>query len=247
MKSKFTIAAFFLAVYVFFLVAMLPANWLLAKIQLPEDVLLVDVQGSIWQTTIKQVVVDDIVIDDVKSSLSPFSLILLNPSVEVSFGNTLVNGPQGYLTVSGFFSDVNISDAVITLPADMVAAELDLAVDVIAHEQLKIDINDFTVGAPVCSELAGNLFWQNAAVTALDERVSLGSLSAKLSCDKGELVANVEPKNNLGLSYRARLKADGEFTGSGYLKPGANFPSQLREVLSFLGSADQQGRYRLSL
>ena len=127
------------------------------------------------------------------------------------------------------------------------ALRLNLPIDVIAHEQLQLNVSRFVIGAPICNELQGDLQWRNAAVSAFDERVKLGGLSATLSCDKGELVAEVEPNNNLGLSYRAQLKQGGRLSGSGYLTPGEKFPEQLKETLSFLGSPDRQGRYRLKM
>ena len=102
-------------------------------------------------------------------------------------------------------------------------------------------------GAPICKELQGDIHWRKAGVTGFEEKVNLGALSATLSCEKGELVADVDPKNDLGLSYRAQLKQGGRFTGSGYLTPGAKFPEQLIAVLSFIGKPDNQGRYRLKM
>ena len=122
-----------------------------------------------------------------------------------------------------------------------------MPIDVIAHEQLTINVPNFVIGKPICTELSGNLHWQNAAITALDEKVKLGKLSAKLSCEKGELIAEIDPKNNLGLSYKAQIKQGGRFSGSGYLTPGQQFPEQLKGALSFLGKADKKGRYRLKI
>jgi general secretion pathway protein N len=91
------------------------------------------------------------------------------------------------------------------------------------------------------------LQWRNAGITAFDKKVEFGTLKAKLTCDKGELVVDINPENDLGLSYRAQLKQGGRFSGSGYLTPGTKFPEQLRSALSFLGKPDNQGRYRLKI
>jgi general secretion pathway protein N len=186
-------------------------------------------------------------INQAKSSLSVISVLMLDPKLDITFGDALINGPEGKLTLSGLLADITVENATVSLAANNVVAKLNLPIDVLAHEQLTVDINRFVIGAPICSELDGNVQWRNAAVTALDEKIKLGKLSAKLSCNKGELIAEVDPKNDLGLSYRAQIKQGGRFSGSGYLTPGKKFPEQLKSALSFIGKADKKGRYRLKL
>ena len=247
MKKKFAYTAIFFTAYCVFVLALMPASWLMAQIKLPKNVAVSAIEGTVWHTRILQVMVDDVVINQVQSSLSLMSVLMLDPKLDITFGNALVNGPEGQLTISGLLSDMVVEDAEINLPANTVAKRLNLAIDIIAHEQLQLNIERFIIGAPICSELQGDLQWQNAAVTAFEEKVQLGGLSAKLTCDKGELIADIDPNNNLGLSYRAELKQGGRLAGNGYLTPAAKFPEQLKATLSFLGKPDNQGRYRLKI
>tara|TARA_R110000744_G_scaffold20336_1_gene53352 strand:- start:1423 stop:2166 length:744 start_codon:yes stop_codon:yes gene_type:complete len=247
MKKKFAYTAIFFTAYCVFVLALMPASWLMAQIKLPKNVAVSAVEGTVWHTRILQVMVDDVVINQVQSSLSLMSVLMLDPKLDITFGNALVNGPEGNLIISGLLSDMVVEDAQINLAANTVATRLNLAIDIIAHEQLQLNIERFIIGAPICSELQGNLQWRNAAITAFEEKVKLGGLSANLTCDKGEIIADVEPNNNLGLSYRAQIKQGGRFTGSGYLTPGTKFPEQLKATLSFLGKPDNQGRYRLKI
>jgi general secretion pathway protein N len=247
MKKNFAIAVIFLVLYSVFVVALMPANWLIGKVKLPNNIAVAGIEGSIWHTKISQVMVDDIIISQVDSSLSLLSVLMLDPKLDITFGDALINGPEGRLVLSGLLADITVEDATVSLAASNVSAKLNLPIDVIAHEQLTINVARFVIGAPICSELDGDFHWRNAAVTALDEKVKLGKLSAKLSCDKGELIADVDPNNNLGLSYRAQIKKGGQFSGSGYLTPGSKFPEQLKSALSFIGQADKKGRYRLKI
>ena len=247
MKKTFAYVAIFFTAYCIFTIALMPASWLMSQIKLPKNVAVSSVEGTVWHSEIKQVMVDDVVINQVQSSLSLMSVLMLNPELNITFGNALVNGPEGQLTISGLLSDPVVENAQINLAANTVAARLNLPIDIIAHEQLQLNITRFIVGAPICSELEGDLQWRNAAATAFEEKVELGSLSAQLSCDKGELIADIDPENNLGLSYKATLKQGGRFSGSGYLTPAEKFPQPLIAALSFLGKPDSKGRYRLKL
>ena len=247
MKKKFAYSAIFLILYSVFVVALMPASWVMSYVTLPKNVAISAVEGTIWHTEINQVMVDGVVINQVHSDLSLLSVLTLDPQVELTFGDALINGPEGYLTLSGLMSDIVVEDAQVLVAANTVAARLNLPIDLVAHEQLQLNIARFVIGAPVCNELDGIIQWRKAGVTAFEEKVNFGALSATLSCEKGELVAEVDPKNNLGLSYRAELKQGGRFTGSGYLTPGDEFPEQLIPLLSFVGNPDNQGRYRLKM
>ena len=247
MKKKFAYIAIFFTAYSVFVLALMPANWVIAQIKLPNRIAVAAVEGTVWRSHIAQVMIDDVVINQVQSSLSLLSVLMLDPKLDISFGGALVNGPEGQLTINGLLSELVIEDAQINLAANTVATQLNLPIDIVAHEQLQLNVARFVIGAPICRELQGDLQWRNAAVTALEEKVQLGGLSAKLTCDKGEVIADIDPNNNLGLSYRAQLKQGGRFSGSGYLTPGEKFPEQLKDTLSFLGTPDRKGRYRLKL
>lgn len=247
MKKKFAYIAIFFTAYIVFVLALMPANWVIAQIKLPNRIAISAIEGTVWRSHIAQVMIDDVVINQVQSSLSLLSVLMLDPKLDISFGGALVNGPEGQLTINGLLSDLTIEDAQINLAVNTVTAQLNLPIDIVAHEQLQLNVVRFVIGEPICRELQGDLQWRNAAVTALEETVQLGGLSAKLTCDKGELIADIDPNNNLGLSYRAQLKQGGRLSGSGYLTPGAKFPEQLQDTLSFLGQPDKKGRYRLKL
>ena len=247
MKKGFTVAALFFTLYSIFVIALMPASWVIGQVKLPNNVVIAGVEGSIWQSHISQVMVDGVIIDNVQSSLSLLSVIIFNPKVDITFGNALINGPEGQLALSGLLGDITVIDAKVSLPANLIAGKLNLLIDIIAHDKINVNVPRFVLGAPICSELNGDVHWNNAAITAFDEKVKLGKLSAKLSCEKGNLIAEVDPKNNLGLSYRAQIKQAGRFSGSGYLTPKEKFPKQLKVVLGFLGNPDKKGRYRLKI
>jgi general secretion pathway protein N len=97
-----------------------------------------------------------------------------------------------------------------------------------------------------CSKAQGEVLWSRAGVVALEQNIKLGKFTTEISCDEGNLLAKVSPKNNLGLSFDGVLTlATQKISGKGYLQPGAKFPTQLKSALSFIGRPDNQGRYQL--
>lgn len=246
MKKWFAYIAIFLFAYVFFVITVLPVNFVLDKFTLPSNVKVSGVSGTIWQADVKQVSVDDIVIENARIDVNPLSLITLNPEVSIEFGDAVSNAPEGSLTLSGLFGAITAEDVAITVAADLIAQQLPMLVPVQAHDYVTLTMRNFIVGQPICEQAQGQLSWKKASVTALDEKVKLGELKADIGCEQGALTVTIDPKNDLGLTFTAYLRDPHQVTGSGYLTPGQEFPQQMRQILPFLGNQDSQGRYRLN-
>lgn len=246
MKKSLVITVF-VSAYLLFLLATIPASIIVSNVKLPNNILLGEVTGTVWMSEISAVQVDDVIIENVAANLSFLSLLLLNPSVELTFGDALVAGPEGKAKVSGLLSDLQIAETQINVQANEIAKKLTFPVDVTAHSFLDITINEFIAGKPLCSQLAGKLTWADAAITTFDNKVTLGDLSADLTCQQGEVMLTVVENNNLGLAFSAVFGQGGAMSGEGHLTPTEQLPEAIKQVLPFLGSPDQQGRYRIKL
>ena len=246
MKKWFAYGAVFFSVYLVFLIATMPAAWVISFVNLPKNTQVSELSGTVWQSYAKQVRINDVEINNVNSELSFLSLLMFDPTVMVKFGGALVNGPEGKLTASQLLKQIKITDLDISLAANQIAEKLNLAIPIEAHNFIDISIDEFIVGKPICEQMKGSLKWQKASVTALSEKVRLGALSANLTCEKGALTFIMSPKNDLGLTFTAYLRSMTKVSGNGFLKPGANFPEKIKPILPFIGKADKQGRYRLN-
>lgn len=245
MKKWFAYGAMFFSIYLLFLIATMPAAWLVSFVNLPKNIQVSELSGTVWQSNAKQVRIDDVEINNVHSELSLLSLLMFDPQINLSFGGALVSGPEGKLTASQLLEQVTITDLEVSLAANQIAKKLNLAIPVQAHNFIDVKIDEFILGSPVCQQMQGTVKWQKASVTALSQKVKLGALSADLACEKGALALTVAPKNDLGLTFTAYLRSINKATGNGFIKPGANFPEKIKPVLSFIGKPDNQGRYRL--
>ncbi|WP_440877160.1 type II secretion system protein N [Thalassotalea sp. PLHSN55] len=246
MKKWFAYGAIFLLFYTVFVLATMPASFVLSKVTLPKDVTVQGVSGTIWQIYAEQVTYQQTQLQKVNITPSFWSLLSLNPKLSITFGDAMLPGPEGQLTVSNLLADIHATDIDITVAANMIAEQLPQMVPLTAHNYVQLQMSEYQMGKPVCQAAQGKVTWQKASVTALEETVKLGALSAKLSCDNGALVADVEPNNNLGLSFSAYVRGPNKVSGNGYLTPGDKFPEQVKPLLTFIGKADNQGRYRLN-
>lgn len=245
MKKKSLYIGSFFCVYVVFLLVLLPASVVVSQLTLPKNVQFSSVDGSIWHSQIDTVVIDGHVINNVDAKLSVLSMLTFDPTISISFGGALVNGPEGRANVSGLLTQLTITDASVSILANTIAQQLTLPVDISASKYVDVDVKEFVVGKPLCDSLIGSINWREASVTVFDSNVSLGNLAATLTCEQGDVVATINEKNQLGLSFTASVGKGMRMSGDGFLTPNSNTPEQIKQALPFIGKPDNQGRYRL--
>lgn len=245
MIKWFKISAGFIGVYLLFLLMLLPANVVLQWVSLPNKLQLGKISGSIWQSKINSARYDELVIHNIDSQLNVFSLLLLDPQLNVSFGGALVSGPEGKVTIDGLLAAPRLTNGQLSLRANIITPYFSLPVPLTAHEFIDIKFDEFIAGKAICQTLSGSVNWQNASITVLEQKVNLGALSSKLSCQQGNVIFTLDEKNDLGLSFSASVGQGFSASGDGYLTPNDNMPAAIQQVLPFLGKPDNQGRYRL--
>lgn len=247
MKKVLLYFTVFLVVYLTFLVATLPAKFVLSQLSLPKEIKVHGLSGTVWHSEIAAISNDYLDVSDVETDLNFWSLLTLAPRIDIRLGDSLKRGPIGSLTAILSGESIQIKNADITIAANDVIANAKLPIPIDAKGDVELNITSFQLGKPICQELVGQISWPKAKVKALNENINLGSLSGKLSCDQGALMLTIDEKNDLGLTYTAYVRKIGIISGDGYLQPGEKFPENVRPALSFLGKPDNQGRYRLSL
>ncbi|GHE99883.1 type II secretion system protein N [Thalassotalea profundi] len=245
MKKWLAVSAAFVSVYMVFLIAFLPANFVVNKVKLPKNIQVGPVSGTIWHSKIDSLLVERTVINNVNVHVNWLSLIAFNPTVDIEFGGALYAGPEGKVRVSGVLSDLAITDLQLEISANEIAQQLPLPIPAQAKNIVSVTIDEFVLGQPVCQQLSGNVKWDNAAIIALSELVPLGTLSAKLTCEEGKGLVVLDKNNDLGVTFTAEIGTNGAISGNGYLTPHQNLPKAIEQVLPFLGRQDREGRYRL--
>lgn len=249
MKNKLILGALVLFAYLGFLMATLPSAWVLSQGSIAKNIALSGISGSIWHTKINQVSINGIRLNDVEANLSALSLVTLTPKLSVTFGDALSPGPEGALQLALSSDNAQIHDANVLVKANAIAQQLTLPLPMTAQGDVTIAIArmDVSLGnQPHCTSATGTIDWSKAGVVALEQNIPLGNLKADVGCENNALAIILNPDNNLGLTFNAYLRSQGNISGNGYLQPGAKFPRALNDALPFLGNKDSQGRYRLS-
>lgn len=242
MKTRWLIIAAVLALLAGALLQA-PVAWLAAQ-AVPADapVRLLGVSGQLRQGRIQTIEVQGKQLGPATWRLNPFSLLWLHPSLNLQLDAPLL--ARGDLRLSPFgsahFSDWRATGEVSALAA--LAGYSFLPVG----GQLGLALEHLSIAGPLPDSLAGtadllNLQWQLGR-----QKLDLGDVHADLETVDGEHVATLSaPRGPLDLEGTARIDGVGRYDVNVKVKPKADAPPQLVNLLRGLGRPDTQAWYTL--
>lgn len=246
MKKVVVGSVLVLVSYLFFLLALTPANFALSQVKLPPQINVKNLTGTVWNAQAEQASYNGVNVFDVKSNLSVFSLLILQPHVDVNFGQSTVKGPNGELSIAVDGNNIQLTNVDIDVKAQDILQQINLNLPIDVQGSVNLSINEMTLVGQTCKAGSGKMNWSKASVNAYKENIEIGSLKADLKCEAGNLVITIDENNVFGLNYQAILDARGIVSAEGYIKPPANFPEKLKPMLSLISKPDVQGRYLLN-
>lgn len=233
------------ALYLVFLLIKLPAAYVANWVTLPKHISVIGIKGTIWQPSIESITVNGTRIEKINLNVDFLSLFRLDPKINATFGDPNLSPIDGVISATKLFSQPIISDLEVNIPAALIAKQIPTPLEVLAHRYIKVNMQSFQLGKPVCQQLVGSVSWPKAAVTVLAQKVLLGDLAGELSCQKGEAVLTINDDNDIGLTFTVNIGANGYAYGSGYIVPTSKTPEAIMQVLPMVSKQDSQGRFPL--
>jgi len=236
-----------LTAYLVFAVALAPASLWFKLLPLPADVKLGEVTGTLWSGQIAGVQRAPMYFPQLSWQLQ------LAPLWRGNIGLTLKGGElkemaQPYLQLTAEFGPaaVQVRQSALRLPVAGIMPQLQLPMPVDATGALVFNIQNYTLGQPYCSALAGNASWQQAMFKAPTGWIDLNAIHATLHCEEGNISLQTSADNPLGLLVKADILA-GSYRIAGSLKPEASMPQEVHQAMQFVGQPDSEGRFPLTL
>ena len=238
-----------IAVYLVFLIATIPANQLIGRLTLPDNVEFEGVSGTIWRGTAQTVVYDGIAINKVDWDLSFLPLLWGSLNADIKAGNSRDNDEisvSGPLSIS-VLNPANFSTEGLSafIPADIVMSYLPLPIPIQAEGRFRVDIDDLEFNQQ-CELLMGKGQWLNARIPGSRGPIELGTFAATLGCQEGSTLLTVSEPNLFGLSAVVRIPPDMQFTIDGQFKPDASLPRDVHTAAKFFGEPNAQGYYTIN-
>lgn len=244
MKSIVSLTLSGVALFVIFMIAKLPAVQVIQRVDLPQNISVEGISGTIWTGAARKVTYNGLPISDVKWDLSFLPLLWGSVSVDLDAGNDR-RADQisfvGEITTGMSGNAVFKSDEfLLYLPTPQVLANVRLPIPVDPGGRFRVTINELDFDTN-CKALSGNGEWLNASVMGTQGRIPLGVFKAELSCDAGVIVADVAEPNSLGLNLAARVSNMNRIAVEGKFKVDAELPDEVHQAAAFFGQPGADG------
>jgi general secretion pathway protein N len=232
-----------LVVYFIFLIVKLPAVHVLSKIQLPKEISVSGISGTVWEGQAQRAQANGLPINNLNWSLSFFPLLLGEISADIKAGNIRdidQISATGHVSVSG--QRLQADDLLAYVPANLMISQLPLPIPIQAAGRFKVQLDEVDYEAG-CQQFTGKGQWLNANYTGTTGAIDLGSFNADLSCENGSIVVDVKQPNSFGLTAKTVIPANMKFAVTGRFKPEANLPQEVHQAAQFFGKPDSDGYY----
>ncbi|MDU0353231.1 type II secretion system protein N [Paraglaciecola aquimarina] len=248
MKSTLKWGSVCLVIYFVFLIVKLPAIVVLPKLQLPPDVKISGVSGTIWHGHAQRITYQGLPLENVNWSLSFLSLLLQDINLQLKAGNirqTEQIALNGQLQISA--DNIQASNLQAYIPADIAMMSLPLPIPVQAEGRFKVQLitadYDYSTG---CQTLEGQGQWLNAKVAGVGNTIGLGNFNATITCQQQQLLLTVKEPNSLGLDAQVKVAANLQFNVTGRFKPSTELPKEVHQAAQFFGKQDSKGYYSIT-
>lgn len=239
-----------IGLYIVFLLLLSPAAWWLKLVELPAQIRVGPVSGTLWQGQIQAVSLNGYVVPQVKWQFRPWALFTGKLALALDIGQIRQTSlPYAKAEIAYGFSGLELSSSQLRLPVEPLIPllKLRLPFEVAASGNLLLNIQQFSAGKPWCQQLTGKASWLDAKFRAPSGWIDLNALDAKLSCEQGQLHMVTDAANPLALNVTAVIGEQGSYQLNGTMKPDASLPKEVHQAMQFVSRPDEQGRFTLKL
>lgn len=244
MKSKSIMRYGFLgfAVYLVFLIALTPAQFVLNVIPLPDTIRLSGVQGTLWKGSVVKAQINDQVFDNPAWNVSWLSLLMLTPKVHIdSLQNDIIKA-QGHLGYSLWSSSVFADHVTAKVDASWLKRQLQLNIPMNVQGIFELDLQRARWQENWVKSISADLAWRDASVTSPMGILDLATPTVTIQDKNNQLLFDIKVNSEaLTLDSQTTLNADGRYELKGMLEPKADFPEKMQPALNFIGIPDETG------
>ncbi|MCC2606486.1 type II secretion system protein N [Planctobacterium marinum] len=249
MKKQLSITLAAIGLFLFFLVANLPASQVIARVTLPKEVSVIGVSGTLWAGHADQVIVQGLALSNVNWDLAFLPLLLGKATVHIDAGSARDSDQislQGDITLTP--SGISAQNTTLFAPTPLLMAQVQLPIAVDAAGRARVQVETFSYHKETgCQSLKGTGSWLNAGVAGFNGQVNLGNFEATLECDQGPIKITTRPDNSLNLAAATLIHHNGKFSVEGQFKVSDALPREVHDAAKFFGAPDEQGFYQIKL
>ena len=244
---KIKLILLFVLFYLVSLLITLPADKVVRFIPDNSGIKVAAVSGSLWDGKAALLTYkNQFQLQQLDWKVDWLALARLQLKLDVEFNNGIrAMSGKGFILLG--FSGLSVEDFVVDISAPELLSYARLPVQVEVNGDFSLVIKNGSQGEPYCQQLDGYIVWKNAEINSEMGNVDLDSAHIDLSCDNGQIVADLRQRSEqLTTTGNFLLKERGVYQLRGLLKAGNKLDPSIKDALSWIGSKNQSGETVLS-
>ena len=235
-------AALGFAVFLLSLVVTIPARWAQQFIPANTPVKLQAVSGTIWRGEAAQFSWDNTSLGQLRWAVKPLSLLTGKLGLDFNLSDSGLRADGTALVYRDqvvVLNDTVASGDIAKLPLGRARLPVEL------EGRLEAEMKKVVIKASAIHAAEGVINWQSARITA-PIILPMGEVALQISGSKGNLKGEFSSQKS-AVDTRGTLAFthNGQFTSDIRLKPNAQTPEDIRELLPALGKSQRDGSVKL--
>lgn len=237
MKRGLKLAALGMAAYLLFLIARIPASFVLAQLPPRLTGSLVGVQGTVWSGEAQSTMVEGVDLGRLTWSTNPFALLLGRASTAIEIRGPELTGSAEVSASPG--GNIAVRELQATTSPRLIDQFQPLPAELTGDVRVELDSLDYRNEA--LTAVSGQVVWDKAAI-ADPYQISLGRYTLALETRDDAIRGSLSEQGSpLRTSGNFMLQPSGQFRLAIRLIPTDSTPQQLRDLLGLLGKTDRSG------
>lgn len=247
LSSKACLIAVLVLVFIVSLVAHMPAALVVKYLPLPPQLKISGVSGTIWQGSSSNVTWQRNSLGEVDWDVDVLPLLWANVESQVRFGRGSELGLRGKGLVGYTFGGPYAKNLIVSMPAEKLMSLANTNLPVTLGGQMELSVRHIDFADPQPESKVGTLVWNESFLGSPIGNLKLGPVIADLQYENNQW-SLVGKQNNAQLTseFSGQLNNRSGYSVKGWLKPGADFPTDLVNQLQWLGKPDNQGRFHFN-
>jgi len=238
-KSQIRNAVIFLVAFFIFLIASIPAQWVVQQLppQLSQQLQLTGVSGTLWRGEAASVVAGGENLGMLTWSLLPLPLLWGQASLDIEL-NSDKHFAEGELSIGLLDQSLTLQQTRLRVPVAGYAARFPLS-GFTPQGVMELRLDQLVYSDAAITDLTGELQWSQAA---LSNDLMLGDLAADFQLLEGKLVAQLKDLGGaLSLDGKFTLESSGAYTLKTILANTDPVNTALSQTLRLVGRPAANG------
>ena len=231
---------FFLLCFIFALLFNLPIQQVLPHLQLPGNIKLVGVQGTVFRGTVQEINIDQFPLRSISYRNLPSCILLLKACYQISYDQGTVQ--LAYDVING---NTEISHTRVEYPvAELVRHVPNLLVKPIGNVELVIDDLSMVQGKP--TTLNGQLIWRDLGIDNGGSKISVGDYQVDFTGDQQKIDFKLSDLDaSLDVAGKGEVTADGQYSVDIKIEAKTGVDPKIKNVLDLVASNTGYNKYRV--